>query len=274
MAPELTIGDFARATHFSVGTLRKYHESGLLEPVSVDPNTGYRRYAVEQIATAQIIRRFRSLDMPIADIRSVLAAPDLRTRNDRIAAHLSRLESTLAQTQEAVASLRNLLQYPTSSPAIEHRVIAATSALSITDMLEAGDTFAWFQGALGELHATLETLQRAATGPPGGIFSNALFSEERGEATIFWPCIGEIGPVGRVEQRLIPAAEVAVITHLGSHTDVDIAYGALAAYVAHHALAVEGPIREYYITGLQDTSDEEAWVTEIAWPIFQTRDGA
>ncbi|HEY3676732.1 MAG TPA: MerR family transcriptional regulator, partial [Candidatus Tumulicola sp.] len=91
MATLLTIGDFARATHLSVRTLRKYHESGLLEPASVDPGSGYRRYAVEQIANAQIIRRFRSLDMPLADIRSVLSAPDLQTRNDLISAHLQRL---------------------------------------------------------------------------------------------------------------------------------------------------------------------------------------
>jgi len=42
-----------------VKMLRHYHEIGLLEPVDVDADTGYRRYATEQIVTAQIIRRFR-----------------------------------------------------------------------------------------------------------------------------------------------------------------------------------------------------------------------
>jgi hypothetical protein len=41
----LTIGEFSRVTHLSVKTLRHYHEVGLLEPVHVDPGTGYRRYA-------------------------------------------------------------------------------------------------------------------------------------------------------------------------------------------------------------------------------------
>jgi hypothetical protein len=41
--------------------------------------------------------------------------------------------------------------------------------------------------------------------------------------------------------------------------------------VTQHALAVEGPIREYYLSGRLDTPDESAWRTEIGWPIFQTR---
>ena len=42
MAAVLTVGDFSRATHLSVKTLRHYHEVGLLEPSEVDPDIGYR----------------------------------------------------------------------------------------------------------------------------------------------------------------------------------------------------------------------------------------
>ena len=73
----LPIGDFSRATHMSVKTLRHYHRVGLLEPAEVDPYTGYRRYTTGQIPAAQIIRRFRDLDMPIEEIQGVLAAPDI-----------------------------------------------------------------------------------------------------------------------------------------------------------------------------------------------------
>ena len=37
----LGIGEFAQATHLSVKMLRRYHESGLLVPASVDHQTGY-----------------------------------------------------------------------------------------------------------------------------------------------------------------------------------------------------------------------------------------
>src|SRR5262249_49490984 len=47
----LSIGDFSRATHMSVKTLRHYHQIGLLEPAEVDAHTGYRHYGTEQIPT-------------------------------------------------------------------------------------------------------------------------------------------------------------------------------------------------------------------------------
>src|SRR5260370_27746489 len=112
MAAVLTVGDFSRATHLSVKTLRHYHQVGLLEPATVNPDTGYRYYSAHQIPTAQVIRRLRDLEMPVADVKAVLAAPDAPARNALIAAHLNRLESELAQTQTPVESLRTPLPPP------------------------------------------------------------------------------------------------------------------------------------------------------------------
>jgi hypothetical protein len=44
----------------------------------------------------------------------------------------------------------------------------------------------------------------------------------------------------------------------------------LATHVAQHAIAIDGPIREYFLVGPQDTRDETAWRTEIGWPVFHT----
>src|ERR1700759_2939097 len=106
----LAIGDFSRATQLSVKMLRHYHQIGLLEPVDVDRATGYRRYTTDQIATAQIIRRFRTLEMPLDEIGAGISTTDIRQRNELINAHLVRLESQLAQPKQAVAQLRELLE--------------------------------------------------------------------------------------------------------------------------------------------------------------------
>jgi effector-binding domain-containing protein len=200
----------------------------------------------------------------------VLRAPDQSIRSQLISAHLTRLEQTLADTQSAVASLRDLLEHPSPPAAIEHRRIPATPAAAITDTVEVGDLAAWYQGAVGEIRATLSAQGIASSGPPGGIYADELFSEDRGEATVFFPTDGEVRPVGRVGPFTAPPIELAVITHAGSHADVDRSYGALATYVSEHTLAIEGPVREYYLVGRHDTVDEHAWRTEIGWPIFDT----
>jgi DNA-binding transcriptional MerR regulator len=270
MPSSFAIGDFSRATHLTVKTLRHYHDTGLLEPAHVDPQTGYRRYTPEQIPVAQIIRRFRDLDMPLMEIQAVLSAPDVRARNDLIAAHLKRLESDLAKTQSAVASLRNLLREPAPAGQIGRRTAHRATAAAITAVVDVKDALSWYVGALGELRAVLSAQRKNPTGPAGGIFSNALFSHARGEATIFIPCEGAVRAIGRVTSQAVPAVELATVVHEGSHANIDLAYGSLATYVARNALAVEGPLREYYLVGPVDTPEESAWRTEIGWPIFQT----
>jgi DNA-binding transcriptional MerR regulator len=268
----LSIGDFARATHMSAKMLRHYHQIGLLEPADVDPHTGYRRYTVEQIPVAQVIRRFRALDMPLERIQAVLAAPDLGARNQLISQHLDELQAELAQTQSAVASLRDLLDAPTSSQetGISFRRVEQTPAAAISALISIEDAGAWYRGAIGELYGTLAAQNVLDAGPPGGIYSDDLFTDERGQATVFVPCVGELRSLGRVEFTVVPAVELATIVHTGSHDEIDRSYGALAAYVSRHALAVDGPIREYYVVGSQDTRDDLAWRTEIGWPIFRT----
>jgi DNA-binding transcriptional MerR regulator/effector-binding domain-containing protein len=271
VATTLTIGDFSKATFLSVKTLRHYHRVGLLEPAEVDETTGYRHYSTDQIPTAQVIRRFRDLDMPLDGIRAVIQAPDQSTRGQLIAAHLSRLEQDLAETQRAVAALRDLIEHPSPPAAIDHRRVPATAAAAVTSTVDVGDLLAWYHGAIGEIDATLSAQGITSTSSPGGIYANELFFEERGEATVFVPAAREVRPVGRVRYVLVPETELAVITHSGSHADIDRSYGALATYVSEHALAVEGPVREYYPVGRRETSDEHAWRTDIGWPIFDTR---
>jgi DNA-binding transcriptional MerR regulator len=266
----LPIGDFARATHMSVKTLHYYHRVGLLEPADVDPHTGYRRYTTAQIPTAQIIRRFRDLDMPVDEVAQVLAAPDLDTRNELIATHLTRLEDELSRTQTAVAALQDLLAHTTAPAEVGRRQVPATPAAAIVDTVDIGDALSWYQGALGELYATLDADGVSPAGPAGAIYSTDLFAHERGAATIFVPCAKAIRPMGRVDMLVVPATELATIIHPGEHNGIDLAYGALATYVTDHALAVEGPLREYYLVGRRETPDPDQWRTEIGWPIFHT----
>ena len=132
MSVLVPIGDFSRMTHLSVKALRFYHDQGLLEPARIDPSSGYRFYDPGQVPIAQVIRRFRDLDMPLDQVRAVLKAPDVETRTKEIIAHLNAMETKLAELQMSVSSLRALLEGPAVRPEVEFRSIPATRALSIS----------------------------------------------------------------------------------------------------------------------------------------------
>jgi DNA-binding transcriptional MerR regulator len=274
MQSGLTIGEFSRMSHLSVKTLRHYHDVRLLEPDAVNPANGYRYYSEDQVTTAHVIRRLRDLEMPVPDVKAVLATADAAARNALIARHLDRLEGELARTREAVNSLRNLLERPQTSLRVEHRTVAATRAMAIRAMIDRDDILAWWRGALGELHAMVDAQELAATGPSGGLFASEIFQHDRGEATVYIPVNGEPRALGRVESLVVPAAELAVVTHHGSLADIDITYGALGSYATRFELSVDAPLREIYVRDAFDTPDENAWETEVGWPIFRADAGS
>ena len=273
MALRLTIGDFSRMTHLSVKALRHYHDIGLLEPAAIDPDSGYRMYDVEQVPVAQVIKRLKDLGMALDEIARVLQAPDVDARNRAIVEHLQRMENQLEQTRGTVASLRRLLETPdTLHPKIGFRSVPPTHAIAIRERVAVGDLGDWWVGAFEELHDVVDKQRLATSGPDGALYSSAWFEDEIGDVVAFTPVGGEpkAGRDERAQPYVVPAAELAVLLHEGSLSDLDRAFAALGTFVFERAIAVEGPIREYYLVTAFDTSDENSHRTEVAWPIFQT----
>jgi DNA-binding transcriptional MerR regulator len=266
----MTIGDFSRATRLTAKALRLYHGEGLLVPADVDPATGYRRYAVAQLTDAQVIRSLRSLDVPIDEIRSILDAPDVASRAVVLADHAERLERQLRQTSEALRTLRGVLDPAPHRAAIEHRAVPATTVLGIEAVIDLADLGGWFHRTMVELRTAVDASGARAIGPFGGVWSTALFLDERGAAMLHVPIAPDDAASttrGPARRRTLPAAELAVATSRGADDAVAATYAALGEHVAANELSVEAPVRETYLEGLPG-GDADA-VVEIGWPIFR-----
>ncbi|MET8975965.1 MerR family transcriptional regulator [Streptomyces sp. NPDC004539] len=114
LTPLLTIGAFARASRLSPKALRLYDELDLLRPVRVDPDTGYRHYAPEQLEQARLIAWLRRLGMPLPQIRALrdLPPPDIARE---IHAYWSRVEAETAVRRDLAAFLVDQLSTPPAS---------------------------------------------------------------------------------------------------------------------------------------------------------------
>ncbi|MEV1020506.1 MerR family transcriptional regulator [Streptomyces sp. NPDC050264] len=100
----LTIGAFARASRLSPKALRLYDELGLLPPARVDPATGYRMYAPEQLERARLVAWLRRLGMPLARIRQVCAMPPAAAAQE-VRAFWARVEADTAARRDLAAFL-------------------------------------------------------------------------------------------------------------------------------------------------------------------------
>jgi len=71
---------------------------------------------------------------------------------------------------------------------------------------------------------------------------------------------------GLLERAAVPATELAII---GSLADADLSYAKLGSYATAHEISIDGPLRECYLRGADDTPDEAEWRTDIGRPIFR-----
>lgn len=265
MTPGVTIGEFSRLCHLSAKTLRYYHDISLLVPAGVD-STGYRRYAPGQVDDAHLIRRLRDLDMPIAEIRGVLAEPDAVARQDALARHLDRMEAELTRTRDVVASLRRLLGSQPEPP-VRHRRSPGSPVVQVSARLARTDVTAWCGRVYPELYAILGGLGTDPAGPAGATYSAEFFQGETGDVVAFVPVAADAVPPGDDRFGTLPAARFAVAVHNGPFADCDITYGRLGLHVAGHDTALPDPIVELYLVGPDDTTDPDEFRTEICWPI-------
>ncbi|EHN79692.1 regulatory protein [Streptomyces coelicoflavus ZG0656] len=100
----LTIGAFAKASRLSPKALRLYDELGLLPPARVDPVTGYRLYAPDQLERARLVAWLRRLGMPLVRIRHVCSL-DAGAAAREIRAFWARTEADFAARRDLVAFL-------------------------------------------------------------------------------------------------------------------------------------------------------------------------
>lgn len=69
----LSIGEVARIKGVGVRALRYYERVGVLRPAHVDPQTGYRSYAVNQLVQIDVILAFVQLGIPLRELRDSLS---------------------------------------------------------------------------------------------------------------------------------------------------------------------------------------------------------
>jgi DNA-binding transcriptional MerR regulator len=279
MAQMLTVGEFSQLTHLTVKALHHYHQTGVLEPVLVDPVTGYRYYDPDQVETAHLVRRLRAVRMPLAEIQTVLAAADQQARDAGIAAHLSRLRQELASTAAAVASLEALLSRGPSSSRIDYRREPSRVVLALSGEVERNEIGSWCARVYPRLYAAAGERELLVTGPGGALYGRSWFEQGSGGVTAYLP-VDPVDPVavaledgpgrlGEAQVRLItlPAQRLAVAVHPGPFDELDRTYGRLGRQVVERGHGAPGPIRELYLINPADTDDPADWRTEVCWPV-------
>ncbi|GAA3377536.1 MerR family transcriptional regulator [Streptomyces sannanensis] len=142
----LTIGAFAKASRLSPKALRLYDELGLLTPVRVDPVTGYRFYAPEQLDRARLVAWLRRIGMPLARIRKVCEL-EAAAASQEIRAFWSEVEADTAARRDLTAFLVDQLSWKDHEMSVHSTPLTIRyAALSDTGLVRESNQDAAYAG--------------------------------------------------------------------------------------------------------------------------------
>jgi DNA-binding transcriptional MerR regulator len=114
MTTSMTIGQLAKATGVPAKTIRYYEEVGVL-PSPGRTRSGYRTYAASGVERLRFVRRARALGLPLARIRTLVAAVDgdsaMRPRlREMVQVQLAGVEAKMVELRALRRDLEQVLR--------------------------------------------------------------------------------------------------------------------------------------------------------------------
>jgi DNA-binding transcriptional MerR regulator len=269
----MTIGEFGVRTRLSPKALRLYDGLGLVVPAQVDPSSGYRLYAEEQIEMAQLVGLLRRLDMPLVTIADVVAM-DPVTAVGAVSDYWAQVEDEVSERRALVAHLRSrlmgeqLIMYD-----IETRTMPERRLLTMSRHVHAETIDAFFDEAFATLRNAAPGIEGVA-GVPFLVFYGEVSDDSDGPVELCRPVVfdtdlWETDRLPELQLRLEPAHDEAYIRL--AHKDLGWpallpAVDALGRWVDDHDRQPTGAFRQLLI-GDQRTAGPDDPVVDLTLPL-------
>lgn len=241
---ELMIGEFARRCRLPVSTLRYYDRIRLLVPAVVDPSSGYRRYAIDQLPVAVLISRLRSLGIAPDRIGRILAGGSAGAAV--LAGERRRIAAEIELGRERLRGLDELLSAgPPAGYGVEVVGLAGCEVVALPFLLPLAELEAGVTRTIATLRYALRRAGQERSGPWGATFPLDLSDEVSG--FVFAPIAGE--PRDDLDTAWLPAGDAVATEHRGSPAALPLAYRAAFDAVDEIGATADGPVIEEYSPG-------------------------
>ncbi|MDR0625809.1 MAG: MerR family transcriptional regulator [Bifidobacteriaceae bacterium] len=267
----LRIGLFSRLTAISVRMLRHYQEQRVLEPAAIDPFTGHRFYAPDQLTRAHWIVRLRDAGLPVSEIGEVMANrgdPErlraiMSGHGERLAGERARLNDMSAAFDRISAYLREStmdinvrqIQMPAMTVAARRRVLPSYN--------DEGDLWQEISQLMARSGAVLTSRDECVS---GATFLDPEYRESDADVEVWLRVVAPFTPVAPLECKEVPARDAVVATLVGSYDGMPEVTAALGTHIAAHNLRT-GPMFNIYRVTPAQNPDPAAWVTDVCFPI-------
>ncbi len=271
------IGDFSKIARVSGRLLRYYDSIGLLSPQRIDPATGYRYYAADQLGRLNRILALKELGLSLDQVARFLA-DDISSDEIRGMFLLKKAELERSLSEEA-QRLRNvesrLLQIDARGSVADYEVVLKSAPAQ--PYLAFRQSFPNFAGVVDVLkEVVLHGARRLGEGVRDALLvvAHSDFDDENLDLEIgFSLKTGRDKPLVlpsgvTLEPALLPAApELATLVRSGPSHESHLAFGALGLWMEANRFEIAGPSRELFLKMPFEPPDPAHIVVEVQFPV-------
>ena len=267
----LKIGDFSKLSRVSIRMLRHYDEIGLLHPVKIDPESGYRYYSENQLPVAARITALKDMGFGLSDIGEMLEYDSQKDILERRL--LLKQTELLEQSRQTVYRLRLLetalerlrkdkaMQYDVTLKIFPQRY-AATVRMTIPVYEMERMLWSVLVSETGPLHLIPDDPCYCSV-----VFHDQEFKESNVDVEAQKTVKGHYPDTEHVKFKTLPPVTVASATFKGSYEQMNDIMEAVANWVADNGYEFGGPAFNIYHVSPHETSDPNEFVTEVCYPV-------
>ncbi len=268
----IRIGQFSRISQVSIKALRYYDEQGLLHPAAVDSFTGYRYYAIDQLARLYRILALKDMGFSLQQIGRLLdedPSPEqlrgmLKARHAEIQA---RVGEELARLARVEARLQQIEKESSMDTTVEV-VIKKIEPFTIASVRGIIPEYSQQGGLWQDLEGYLSMQRVRPVGPCFTMYYDDEFKAQDVDAEVCEPVDALLSESSKVKVRALPGVEVASAIHRGPYTTLGAAIEAVIRWIYANGYCIAGPEREVYIRpGRNGSQTDPDTVTEIQFPV-------
>lgn len=261
-------------TRLSVRMLRHYDAQGVLVPAQVDQFTGYRRYAMSQLADAHTIRQLRDVGFSVSAIAALLAARGTEAFQHALSLQRDVLVAETRAAQQKLTSLDSMLDQlkeNTMSISIKQTTLPAMTVVSLRGTIptysDEGQLWARFMPELAKQGIR-------PVGPGGTIEHDDQYMEANPTESVLLPVAAGTQASAPLEVFELPEQRALCATITGPWEQITEAHGRLGEMMAAEGLepaerdeaGLHGKVLNIYFNNLDQVAEADL-VTEVYRPV-------
>lgn len=269
----LSIGEFSNICKVSTKTLRYYAEIGLLEPSEVNPENGYRYYAIEQLEKMLFINRLKAYSFSLDEIKAILQSEEIQDDNlhlafihkkNEIEKQVDNYRQLLTQLESDISAIERGKSIMSYMDKIDVQLVDVPKMylLSIRKMVQAEDYPAEYIKCYGKLFKRIAVDKLTMSGSPMILFHSAKYS-----------------PTGLDTEFAIPVQEYATGTRdfcpglclktvvRGAYSELSSVYAKQIEWAEKEGYQNTNALFEVYITDPSQIADIKDNITEVYYPV-------